>query len=277
MSFDPVSYLIGKAAGGGGGGSGGATILSGSTAPISSQGDNGNVYLQYYQSTLPSGYVELEFIQNQTAGAYIKTDYLFVENSKLEMICQLLSASSIYPTPFGSRVDLSNDPHQWYLSQGSNRIYYAMGAAEYLNSGVLIPYGQDITIIAQRESATIRTPYGDVAVITNAPTNEGTYSLYLGTANLAGSPWNSGLATLKIYGCKIYEGSTLVMDFRPALNASNVAGLYDIVGNQFYSSAGNVQYSDGTAYTDGIVTHAYAKVGGVWKDLIGSNIADIVI
>ena len=254
---------------------GGAVVLSGPTAPASSQGEDGDIYLQYYQNELPSGYTPLEFIQNQTSGAYIDTDYLFKTNSILEMDCQLLSASSTYPTPFGTRVNMANDPHQWYLSQGSNRIYYAMGASEYQNTGKSITYGQKVKIVAQREGATIHTPYGNVAVITNSPTNDGTYPLFLGTANLAGSPWTSGWSTLQIYGCKIYEGSTLVRDFRPALNASDIAGLYDLIGNQFYPSSGSISYSAGNAYTDGAVTNAYAKVSGVWQDLTGTDINDI--
>lgn len=265
LGYGPVTVSVG----------GGGAILSGPTAPASSQGANGNIYLQYYQSALPSGYTALDYIYNASAGAYINTGYLFKASSRLEMDCNLQAGSSTYPTPFGTRVNQSNDPRQWYLSIASNGIYYAMGAQEYFNSGETFPFGQDVAVIAQKESATVRASGGDVTITTNPQTNVALYPLYLWTANMANSPWSYGWAIGKVYGAKLYEDNTLVMDLRPALNSSDVAGLYDLIGNQFYPSAGAVQFSAGTAYTDGAVIHTYAKVGGAWQDLIGTDIADI--
>lgn len=42
----------------------------------------------------------------------------------------------------------------------------------------------------------------------------------------------------KIKSYKLYNGSTLVRDLVPCINASGEAGMYDLVGNQFYGNAG---------------------------------------
>lgn len=44
MGFDPVSYLMGKASGGGGGG---GVVLSGTSTPSASIGNNEDLYIQY--------------------------------------------------------------------------------------------------------------------------------------------------------------------------------------------------------------------------------------
>lgn len=45
----------------------------------------------------------------------------------------------------------------------------------------------------------------------------------------------SSTAKMRCWGCKIWEDGVLVRDFRPALVGS-VAGMWDVVGEQFYSS-----------------------------------------
>lgn len=40
----------------------------------------------------------------------------------------------------------------------------------------------------------------------------------------------------KLYSCQIEKGGTLVRDFVPCTNPSGEAGLYDLVGNQFYAN-----------------------------------------
>jgi len=48
---------------------------------------------------------------------------------------------------------------------------------------------------------------------------------------------------VRVYGVKIYEGNTLIMDLIPCYNKNTlVYGLYDIVGDKFYGSSSGVDF-----------------------------------
>lgn len=66
-------------------------------------------------------------------------------------------------------------------------------------------------------------------------------SMYLFAANKNGEAWF--LTPMALKYCKIWEDGILVRDFVPALNDSNVAGLYDNKNNIFYESeSGSFDY-----------------------------------
>ncbi len=48
-----------------------------------------------------------------------------------------------------------------------------------------------------------------------------------------------------LYGCKIFEGDTIVRDFIPCLNPDGVAGVYDCVTQAFFGSVGTGQFLAG--------------------------------
>lgn len=50
----------------------------------------------------------------------------------------------------------------------------------------------------------------------------------------------------RTYGVQITVGGTLVRNLVPAKNASGVVGLYDTVGNTFYTSSGTGQFTEGS-------------------------------
>ena len=54
--------------------------------------------------------------------------------------------------------------------------------------------------------------------------------------------------TASVYACKVYENDTLVRDFIPVLDSSNVACLYDKVNNKFYYNSGTGEFTyEGTS------------------------------
>ncbi len=64
------------------------------------------------------------------------------------------------------------------------------------------------------------------------------YDIYIGTVNLAGSA-DSRMFIGNIYAVRIYEAGTLVYELLPAVSADGRAGLYDIIGKQFYERITN--------------------------------------
>ncbi|MBQ4229628.1 MAG: Ig-like domain-containing protein, partial [Bacteroidaceae bacterium] len=86
---------------------------------------------------------------------------------------------------------------------------------------------------------------------------------------------------MTLYGLKLYEGETLVMDLVPAINGEGKGGLKDKLTGTFYGSANNGEFElspDGqamagesgiTAYEGKIVIyngHEYLYWNGEWKD-----------
>ena len=60
------------------------------------------------------------------------------------------------------------------------------------------------------------------------------------------SSTNMAKARIRVYSCKIWNGSTLVRDFAPAVrNVDGVAGLFDFVSNTFFVNAGSGAFSYG--------------------------------
>ena len=56
----------------------------------------------------------------------------------------------------------------------------------------------------------------------------------------------------RIYYCKLYNGNTLIRNFIPAKNSSNVLGMYDTVTNTFFTNAGTGTFIAGYTITDPI-------------------------
>lgn len=49
-----------------------------------------------------------------------------------------------------------------------------------------------------------------------------------------------------LYSCKFYSGSTLIFDAVPCYRKSdNVAGIYDVIGNKFYTNVGTGEFNIG--------------------------------
>ena len=74
---------------------------------------------------------------------------------------------------------------------------------------------------------------------------------------------------LKIYYFKAYNGNTLVQHLVPAKNSSGVVGMYDTVGNRFYTNQGTGEFIAGPVVGIRIATTAYnaARFNPVQTDL----------
>ena len=65
--------------------------------------------------------------------------------------------------------------------------------------------------------------------------------------NVNNPTWGTGYgASMRLYSCQMYDGSTMVRDFVPCYRKSdNVAGLYDLVNKVFYTNAGSGSFTVG--------------------------------
>lgn len=91
-----------------------------------------------------------------------------------------------------------------------------------------------------------------------------TYNIYLLAQNWAGAAQN--YAKLKLKSAKVWDNSALIRDFIPAKrNSDGVIGLYDIVGNVFYTNSGTGTFVGGAEIPQYIDGHAVTvKSYGMW-------------
>ena len=204
-------------------------------------------------SRLPQGYQEVEYIES-SGTQYIDTGYKPTSNN-LRIECEFEytadhSASSV----FGSE------------SSGKYSIV-PWGAPEFY-------VGSSTRLLAQ--TTALNTKYlldahanaGTLTVSLNGTTNSASYSGSILTTVNMGIFCNiiAGVAnqfcSMKLYAMYIYDNGNLVRDFVPCYRkADNVAGLYDLVNNVFYTNAGSGVFAVGADSNK----HAIATIipGGV--------------
>lgn len=241
---------------------GGTVFLKGTSIPVSGQGTDGQVYLQYVDTTLPTGYTVKEYLATgSTVGAYINTGLV----STRKTYCEIKYQYTAQPTnntwffgafqSYGIILGYQNSNTQGYLKTGGNLVAYDTNAhiVEIKGSGIYLD-GE----LKQSGS------WSEV------PLNIPIYLFSRGGDNPA-------INNTRIYYAKIWEGDTLVRYFVPVINNSSVPGMYDLVNGVFYSNAGTQSFTaDGTGITfDDEITTTYAKVSGSWQNLIGTDIDDI--
>lgn len=188
-------------------------------------------------SRLPQGYQEVEYIES-SGTQYIDTGYKPTSNN-LRIACEFEytadhSASSV----FGSE------------SSGKYSIV-PWGAPEFY-------VGSSTQLLAQ--TTALNTKYaldahanaGTLTVSLNGTTNSASYSGSILTTVNMGIFCNiiagvaSQFCSMKLYAMYIYDNGNLVRDFVPCYRKSdNVAGLYDLVNNVFYTNAGSGVFAVG--------------------------------
>lgn len=152
-----------------------------------------------------------------------------------------------------------------YLVAGwnaNNNRYYAVAfATNYSNSFVSVlrdnasavilgPYNNNIhTVIYNDENNKVFYDNVEKGTVSDL-TTEGAQSIYLFTMH-NGSGSTQEFISARLYGIKFWDKltNTLIKDFIPALDANNVACLYDKVEDKFYYNQGTGTFGYGTTGT----------------------------
>lgn len=196
---------------------------------------------------LPSEYQEVEYLES-TGTQYIDTEYKPNQNTRLEMTLkfsgtyvqgqganifgsqnsvQISGGTPIFTANFGSALATSETIYFWIGNKT-----YAEGQ-EVKNISAPSLYTSKNTIVA----TSTNVEYGNVSIPTQGLTYQIDTTLLLLSNTLTRIPF--GVYHCIIYSTKLYENNTLVRDFVPCYRkADNVAGLYDLVNNTFYTNQG---------------------------------------
>lgn len=259
LGYGPVTVNVG-------GGGGGITILSGTDAPTAAQGDNGQIYLKYLDVTLPAEYSELEYLEFVNR-AYINTGVI-PNNHSVEIKVDDVSYVNDKHW-FGTNP--SNPGGFMHFTTYNNKYYWGYTGTE--GNGGSWSSGMHL----------LKYNYGDNNQIILDGTVIGSgFSASTAALNIGRRGTAANAANLRVYYFILTNKAVGAIEryYIPAARISDgVAGLYDVITQQFYTNAGSGTFIQGQviqpAARDLFVLGAYAKVGGAWQSLIGTDINDI--
>lgn len=139
-----------------------------------------------------------------------------------------------------------------------------MGSSSDRQENGTITVDERVTVTAQFDSGNAYTlKVGDAMVITKAFTDEPTdsYALYLFARNQSGAA--DRFAYAKVYGLKIWQGSSLLRDYVPCqVTETGMVGLYDKVTQAFCPSELETPFIPGT----GSCVHSHTKAAATAKE-----------
>ena len=192
-------------------------------------------------SPLPDGYTQLAWIES-SGTQYVDTGVYPNQDISLEME---FAPTDLSKTEWWFGVRSSSNTNMFgFYSTSATSVYSTFASSGQTFS---IPSIEGQTVSLEKGDAITTLRYGNnVEELENTDgTFTSEFALVLLSANLAGSIASSTRASGRLYSCAIYDGSSLIRNFVPCLNPSNVAGLYDLVNGVFYGNAGTGAFTDG--------------------------------
>ena len=171
---------------------------------------------------LPSGYVELDYIE-ATGTQYIDADV--APGTNLVFDARL---------SFGE----TDSQHTRILCQGNyglrifeNHFTNFVESCRYVVSSISIQNDEIYSVQGSNTSLLVNGESGEEQADNDTP--EGNVKIFENTVG-------------KLYGCKLWDGSTLVRDFVPSYRTSdNEIGLFDLANNIFYVNGGTGTFKKG--------------------------------
>ena len=242
--------------------SGGANILSGTTDPTSSQGNNGQIYLKY--SDLANKYTFKEYLEVGSSGdAYIMTGSFFTENGEFETKIQWIDSPTNNTVLFESYTPNKDTGIQNY---GGEQLF-SVGGSVYRNT---LDYNAHIYKATQNDMLIDNISVGTTPNWENySPTEIGIFK----------TPAHSSATNARFYYAKIWDNDSLVHYFVPVVRiVDSVIGILDVVNGSFKTNSGAGSFTVGDTITPTIgnpIINSFAKVNNSWQSLIGTNIDDI--
>ena len=188
-------------------------------------------------SRLPDGYTEVQYIQS-SGTQYVDTGFKPNQNSRVVIDAQLLDTSG-YPALLGVRS--SNTKMFWLYANTASQIVFGYGSVK---PNAACTMSDRLSADANKNVLTVN---GSALIAATASTFTAVASLYLFAANNAGTLQYA--AKMFLYSCQIYDNGTMIRDYVPCISPAGAVGLYDLVGQEFYSNAGTGSFTAGEAVT----------------------------
>ncbi len=197
---------------------------------------------------LPDGYTRLQYIQS-SGTQYIDTGVKGNQNTKVEIKYSFYQTSSTTGSGriFGSRGNGStNSANAFVIGTNSGIVS--------LSTTLFMQYGSN-SAASTTEKIVLNKWFSIVHSRTTHNVNGVDYGVEYSSTTFT-TPFNLKLFGFDNYGttltgvgrmayAKIWNGDTLIRDFIPAKNSSNVVGMYDTVSKTFFTNAGSGTFTAG--------------------------------
>ena len=198
--------------------------------------------------SLPAGYTQVEYIQS-TGTQYIGTN--FEPNQDTRVTVDFMFDEWGTGTTFLFGVQNSANTSRYCLGVSSSGTLRNDYGTQYTSVDIIkkgVRYTAD-------KNKNVFTYSGSTMTWTQ---NAETFSNTMMPMRLFSRYYTSDYGYLKgkIYNLKIYDNGTLVRNFVPARNSSNVLGMYDTVNNQFYTNLGTGTFVGGAEVNNDFIAGA---------------------
>lgn len=213
-------------------------------------GDSTSGYEWVYQSSrLPIGYTEVEYLESPKKAEYPYIDTGFKPNQNTRVIADYqYTQTNTHPRCFGcgpyNGTAYILNAENGITSSGEWRWKFG-NSSGWITTGVHTDFNRHTAEINNGKLYLDNTQIGSTAVTTfQVNDNIGLFG-FIENGTLGGT--SSGeYMTGKFYSFKIYDNGTLVRDFVPCTRDSDSkAGMYDIVGDSFYTSPNSYNFAAG--------------------------------
>ena len=184
------------------------------------------------RSRVPSGFTEVEWIQS-SGTQYIDSGFKPNQNTKIEADVKITNTSCHV---FGARNSYLNKAFALFWLSNSDLAVQV--ANQTFNGGTFDTSARHtvtMTATELRIDGTATATYS--ASDFQCEQNAWLMSCYSSSA--------SEYAQGQLFSAKIYDGDSLIREFIPCKNPSGTAGLYDLVGGEFYGNFGTGSFTAG--------------------------------
>ena len=190
---------------------------------------------------LPSEYTEVDYIEG-TGTQYIDTGVVAKTTTTYDLYASFPELPSATRGIIGVLETGSFGRWNLYLSGNG---YISVGySGSYYNSTVIPTLNTKYHLVQTPTEFKI----GNNSIVQYTVTSASSSSnVYIYKRNYTS---DTTCVKMKLYSCKIYDGDTLVRDFKPCYrNSDSVVGLYDLVNDVFYTNAGTGSFTYGATYS----------------------------
>ena len=198
---------------------------------------------------LPGTYTELEYIQG-TGTQYIDTNFIPDNNTRIRTKVQFDSDIDGRGTVFSSSLSKSgNNGFECFMYGNGSRIYFFYGEGRGYGIGYLTQAANVNDVLEMDWNRNILNYKKNNENMLQATFDEQTfttaYQLRLFSLS-RGFAYGNDIGRIKMYYFQIYDNGVLVRDFIPARrNSDDVVGMYDTVGQTFYTNPGTGNFVAG--------------------------------
>ena len=205
-------------------------------------------------SQLPTEYQEVEYLEN-SGTQYIVVDFIPNQDTRLDMLVEprsvVAAESGVGFIPYGSAESYSSKAFECYTNAtGKLEFNYD---SQYKTDLANVSVGTKINISHNKNNIVVTDTNGQTIA-----SHSFNYMAFTCPRNLALFAINRSTAIVgqtRIYSCQIYNDTTLALALVPCYRKSdNVAGLYDLVNNVFYTNAGSGVFAVGSNMGEIVIT-----------------------